>query len=50
MLEREPLENLSKTGELMAYKHHDFWQCMDTIREKEILESLWNSNNPPWLK
>ncbi len=50
MLEREPLENLSKTGELMAYKHHDFWQCMDTIREKEILESLLNSNNPPWLK
>ena len=50
MLEREPLENLSKTGELMAYKHNDFWQCMDTIREKEILESLWNSNNPPWLK
>jgi glucose-1-phosphate cytidylyltransferase len=50
MLEREPLESLSKFGELMAFKHHDFWQCMDTIREKEILESLWNSNNPPWLK
>ena len=50
MLEREPLEKLSKTGELMAYKHHDFWQCMDTIREKEILEKLWNSNNAKWLK
>ena len=50
MLEREPLEKLSKTGELMAYKHHDFWQCMDTIREKEILENLWSSNNAKWLK
>tara|TARA_B100001173_G_C15973815_1_gene541252 strand:- start:237 stop:1004 length:768 start_codon:yes stop_codon:yes gene_type:complete len=50
MLEREPLEKLSKTGELMAYKHHGFWQCMDTIREKEILENLWSSNNATWLK
>ena len=50
MLEREPLEKLSKTGELMAYKHHDFWQCMDTVREKEILEKLWSSNNASWLK
>jgi len=50
MLEREPLEKLSKTGELMAYKHQDFWQCMDTIKEKEILENLWSSNNAIWLK
>jgi len=50
MLEREPLEKLSQTGELMAYKHHGFWQCMDTIREKEILENLWSSNNAVWLK
>ncbi len=50
ILEREPLEKLSKTGELMAYKHQDFWQCMDTIREKEILEKLWSSNNAIWLK
>jgi len=50
MLEREPLEKLSKIGELMAYKHDDFWQCMDTIREKEILEGLLNSNSAPWLK
>ena len=50
MLEREPLEKLSKMGELMAYKHDDFWQCMDTIREKEILEALLNSNSAPWLK
>ena len=50
MLEREPLEKLSKMGELMAYKHDNFWQCMDTIREKEILEGLLNSNSAPWLK
>ena len=50
MIEREPLEKLSKIGELMAYKHDDFWQCMDTIREKEILEGLLNSNSAPWLK
>ena len=50
MLEREPLEKLSKLGELMAYKHDNFWQCMDTIREKEILEGLLNSNSAPWLK
>ena len=50
MIEREPLEKLSKLGELMAYKHDDFWQCMDTIREKEILEGLLNSNSAPWLK
>ena len=50
MLEREPLEKLSKLGELMAYKHEDFWQCMDTIREKEILEDLLNTNKAPWLR
>ena len=50
MLEREPMENLSKDGQLMAFKHEGFWQCMDTIREKEILENLWNTNNPPWIK
>lgn len=50
MLEREPLENLSKNGELMAFKHEGFWQCMDTVREKEILEKLWSSNNASWLK
>ena len=50
MLEREPLEKLSSKGELMAYKHEGYWQCMDTIREKEILENLWNSDNAMWLK
>jgi glucose-1-phosphate cytidylyltransferase len=46
--EREPLEGLAKDGQLMAYKHHSFWQCMDTIREKQLLQSLWDSGNPPW--
>ena len=37
-LERNPLENLSKKGELYAFKHNGFWQCMDTLRDKELLE------------
>ena len=37
-LERDPLENLSKKGELYAFKHSGFWQCMDTLRDKELLE------------
>ena len=46
--EREPLERLAKDGQLMAYKHESFWQCMDTIRDKKLLQSLWDSDNPPW--
>jgi len=46
--EREPLERLAQEGQLMAYKHDSFWQCMDTLREKHILEKLWESGNPPW--
>jgi len=46
--EREPLERLARDGELMAYKHTSFWQCMDTLREKHLLEKLWQSENPPW--
>jgi glucose-1-phosphate cytidylyltransferase len=46
--EREPLERLSRDGELMAYRHASFWQCMDTLREKHILEELWRSGNAPW--
>jgi len=46
--EKEPMENLAKDGQLMAYHHTDFWQCMDTLREKHILETLWESGNPPW--
>ncbi len=46
--EKEPLENLAKDGQLMAYRHESFWQCMDTLRDKYILENLWQSGNPPW--
>ena len=46
--EKEPLENLAKDGQLMAYRHDSFWQCMDTLREKYILEELWKSGHAPW--
>lgn len=48
ILEKEPLQNLAKQKELVAYKHEGFWQCMDTVREKEKLEELWYSNKAPW--
>jgi len=48
MLEREPLEKLAEQGELMAYKHAGYWQCMDTLRDKTTLEELWLSGNAPW--
>ena len=48
MFEREPLENLAKNGQLMCYKHKGFWQCMDTLRDKQKLENLWNSKRAPW--
>ncbi len=46
--EKEPLENLAKDGQLMAYRHHSFWQCMDTLRDKRRLDELWQQENPPW--
>lgn len=46
--EVEPLERLAADGELMAYRHEDFWQCMDTLREKQMLEKMWNSGEAPW--
>jgi len=46
--EKEPLERLARDGQLMAYKHTDFWQCMDTLREKYILENIWESGKAPW--
>jgi len=46
--EHEPLEGLAKDGQLMAYRHTSFWQCMDTLREKHILETLWQSSHAPW--
>ena len=48
LLEREPLEKATEMGELMAYKHEGFWQCMDTKRDQELLEDLWNKGNAPW--
>jgi glucose-1-phosphate cytidylyltransferase len=49
MLEREPLERVANTGELMAYHHDGFWHCMDTKRDHELLESLW-LKGAPWLR
>jgi glucose-1-phosphate cytidylyltransferase len=46
--EREPLERLAADGQLMAYRHESFWQCMDTLRDKVLLEQLWSSPHPPW--
>jgi len=46
--EREPLETLARDGELMAYRHTGFWQPMDTLREKRLLERLWASGDAPW--
>jgi len=50
VLEQSPLETLAKKGELMAYEHDGFWQCMDTIRDRDTLQSLWDSGNAPWAK
>lgn len=46
--EREPLEELARDGELVAYMHHGFWQPMDTLRDKQQLELLWQSGKAPW--
>jgi glucose-1-phosphate cytidylyltransferase len=48
ILEKEPLEQAAKMGELMAYKHAGYWQCMDTKRDRDHLEELWNSEISPW--
>ena len=48
VFEKEPLENLAKEGELVAYKHKGFWKCMDTLRDKNQLEEMWNTNNAKW--
>ena len=49
MLEREPLEKVVEAGELMAYKHEGFWQNMDSKRDRDFLESIYQ-DDPPWLK
>lgn len=46
--EKEPLESLAKSDQLKAYRHDGFWQCMDTLRDKKMLEELWESRKAPW--
>lgn len=46
--ERGPIERLAREGQLMGYRHHHFWSCMDTLKEKNLLEEAWNSGNAPW--
>jgi glucose-1-phosphate cytidylyltransferase len=48
LFEREPLEGLARDGQLMAYRHDSFWQCMDTLRDRVLLEDLWQQGNAPW--
>ena len=50
MLEREPLNNLVKRKEVVAYRHKKFWQCMDTMRDKNILLTLLKNKKAPWRK
>ena len=49
IFEKEPLENLSKDGELMAYKHEEFWHPIDTLRDKNYLNEMFNKGKAPWL-
>ena len=49
-LEKEPMERLAHDGQLMAYRHTGFWQPMDTIRDRQYLENLWNGGNAPWAR
>jgi glucose-1-phosphate cytidylyltransferase len=48
IFEREPLERLSNDGELMIFAHNDYWHCMDTLRDLDVLEEEWKKKNPPW--
>ena len=48
ILERDPLEKVAEIGELMAYKHEGYWQCMDTKRDRDHLEDLWRHDSAPW--
>jgi glucose-1-phosphate cytidylyltransferase len=47
-LEADALERLAREGQLSAYRHDGFWQCMDTLRDKRLLESMWHANQAPW--
>lgn len=48
MIEAGPLQELARDGQLMAYRHESFWQCMDTLRDRRRLQQLWKSGDPPW--
>lgn len=48
VFEKYPMQKLAKEGNMSAYKHNGYWQCMDTLREKQILENLWEKGNAPW--
>ena len=48
--EKEPLENMALDGKLAAYRHEGFWKCMDTMRDKGMLDELWNKGNAPWKR
>ncbi len=50
VFEKEPLEKLAKEGQLMSYMHRGFWQCMDNVREKQMLEKLITAKKAPWMK
>ena len=50
MLEKEPLEKLTRKNQLMAFKHEGFWKCMDTLRDKVLLNKLWKENKKLWRK
>ena len=48
VFEREPLEQLARDGQLVAYRHQGFWQCMDTLRDVRLLERMWSEGTAPW--
>ena len=48
IFEQGPMQMLAEEGQLMSYYHDGFWQCMDTLREKNLLEALWQSGQAPW--
>ena len=48
VFEKEPMERLAAQGQMTCYRHDGFWQCMDTLRDKQKLEKLWDSGQAPW--
>ena len=50
VFEKEPLERLANEGQLMSYMHKGFWQCMDSVREKQMLEKMIYGGKAPWVK